>query len=61
MVASWEKKPWRSALRAEMDLPSGVTGPLDLAPLAREAAIWAGVRGAFWVGLEVWVKFSIAR
>ena len=30
-------------LREEMSLPSGVAGPFDLAPLAREAAICLGV------------------
>jgi hypothetical protein len=31
------------ALREELALPGRVTGPRDLAPLAREAAIWAAV------------------
>ena len=32
-------------LRAALAFPAGVLGPLDLAPLARAAAIWAAVRG----------------
>lgn len=31
--------PWRRALREERARPSGVTGPWDLVPLARDAAV----------------------
>ena len=34
MVSPW----WRMAFLAEVALPSGVIGPRDLAPLARDAA-----------------------
>ena len=33
------------ALREELCFPSGVLGPRDLAPLAREAACWASEWG----------------
>ena len=70
MVQMRAKMPWRSAFSTRSVLlragiggisPDMVTGPLDLAPLAREAAIWAGVRGLgeFWVRLA-WFVFSIA-
>ncbi len=35
--------PWRVLLREELSLPFGVTGPFDLAPLAREASVCLGV------------------
>src|SRR6201985_2865445 len=36
-------RPWLMLLREELRLPWAVMGPLDLAPLAREAAICLGV------------------
>src|ERR1700689_4757373 len=38
------RRPWRKLLRADLRLPSGVTGPWVLAPLARDAAICLSVR-----------------
>jgi hypothetical protein len=38
------RRPSRKALREEMALPWGVMGPLDLAPLMREASICLGDR-----------------
>lgn len=37
-------KPWVRRLRDEAALPSGVTGPRDLAPLRRAASICFAVR-----------------
>jgi hypothetical protein len=39
---SGAEKPWRVLLREELRLPWAVVGPLERAPLAREAAICAG-------------------
>jgi hypothetical protein len=39
-------------LAAAARLPLAVTGPRDLAPLAREAAIWSSVRGSFITATE---------
>jgi hypothetical protein len=58
MVQMPAKMPWRWAFWAEIFLPSGVTGPRDLAPLAREAAIWAAERGLGF-GVVVWVGVSV--
>ena len=38
------KRPCLMLFWDERRLPSGVTGPRERAPLARDAAIWAGVR-----------------